>query len=122
MFLRLNLVLKLIYRYRKIFHMYKLPDNIDLTFLVDRELLQVCFGLNVLILKFDESVIINIESKCRYLPSIGPIVEIDKYSQCANIICILLGYKIVEVNGYQTGELYAKFSNGDTFIIYDDND
>lgn len=44
--------------------MYGLPADINLEFLVGRELIQVAVGLHEIVLVFDDNVSISIESHC----------------------------------------------------------
>jgi Family of unknown function (DUF6188) len=101
--------------------MYGLPKSIDLTFLNNLELFNVCIGFNDLILQFDEGVTLSITSECSYQTSERAIIKIDHFPEEANIICKLLGNKIIAAKGYESGTLELRFSNGDTFILYDDS-
>lgn len=102
--------------------MYRLPKDINLSFLENRVLDQVCIGFNDLILKFDELVVLTVTSKCNHETKTGIKTQIDNYAINANTICLLLGNRILEVNGCEAGTLFLKFSNGDTFTIYNDSD
>lgn len=101
--------------------MYGLPKNIDLSFLVGRELLQVCIGSNDLILHFDDRVSILITSNCHWKSISGVGVEIDSYAESANMICRPLGSKILNATSDESGTLSMKFSNGDAFMLFDDS-
>ena len=49
--------------------MYGVPDSIEWSFLVDREVLQVCIGLHQVSLKFDGQVSMNIECDFDHAPA-----------------------------------------------------
>lgn len=101
--------------------MYGLPKNIDLSHLLQRELLQVCIGFNDLILRFDERILITITGECSYITNDEVVTEIESYCQSANLFCRLLGNKILEVIAQESGNLSLKFSNRDILMLRNDS-
>ena len=101
--------------------MYGLPKNIDLTFLLGKQLHQVCIGSNDLILKLDDHIIITVTSGCAYQSNNNETTSVEHYPTSASLICQLLDSSVVEAQGQENGTLSLKFSNCDTLIIYDDS-
>ena len=101
--------------------MYGLPKNIDLAFLLEKSLQQVCVGFNDLILQFDDDLGITITSECDYESKRDEVTRIEKYPLSASMICQLLGCSIVQAKGAEDGTLVLRFSNEDTLTIYDDS-
>jgi hypothetical protein len=107
--------------HHQISFMYGLPKNIDLRFLIGKELLSISVAPNEVILRFDDYLTINITSECDYQPSVGEILRIENYPASASLICRLLCSTITEVKGDEDGTLSVKFSNGDMLTICDDS-
>ena len=101
--------------------MYKLPKDIDLSFLKEKELLSVSIAFNSLVLNFDDSIRMTINSKCTYKMGAETSI-IEDYPKEASLICKLLGKKIVNVNGDETGTLVLFFDGGEVFSVYDDSE
>jgi hypothetical protein len=102
--------------------MYGLPKNIELGFLLKKELQSVSFGLHEVILCFDDYLKITVTSECSYQLKAGEIIEIDSYIASASLICALISHSIVEARGDEDGTLILQFSNGDKFTIFDDSE
>ena len=102
--------------------MYRLPRNIDLDFLIEKELESVSIAFNSLVLNFDEPIRMTINSRCTYKLSTGYLIEIEDYPKEASLICKLLGKKIVKADGDEFGTLTLAFDNGDVFSVYDDSE
>ena len=101
--------------------MYGLPKNIDLTFLIGKEVIQVSIGFNDLILHFSEEVIITITSECSYMDDKKKLITFDMYPESASLVCRLLGCVTDKVQSEENGTLILGFSNGCTFKIHDDS-
>ena len=101
--------------------MYGLPPNIDLSFFVEKTLLQVCFGRHDLILHFDENVSITITSSIGFSSPNGDIQQNEDFYLMANIILQLLEKKIVSVLTNTEGTLILCFENGFDLVVYDDS-
>ncbi len=98
--------------------MHGLPKDVDLSFLADAELLQVCFGSNEVILKFDKEISITVESRFRV--RIDECEEdYDDASPSAALLVRFLSSSITEVVGQEDGTLHLEFSQGGTIEIYD---
>ncbi len=100
--------------------MYRLPENIDLSFLLQKELEQICFGLHQVIFNFNGNISISVESKMRCVTETSQVL-IDRYSAEASLLCSLLGYSIIQTKGQEDGTLSLIFSNNIILNIYDDN-
>jgi len=61
--------------------MHGLPKNIDLDFLKEKKLEQVCISSHQIILKFDEDISISIESVIKFFSSNGEEFLIDDLSE-----------------------------------------
>ncbi|MEO5889699.1 MAG: hypothetical protein ABIQ31_05565 [Ferruginibacter sp.] len=101
--------------------MYGLPNNIDLNFLIQRQLLQICFGENEMIMNFDDNLSITLTSKCAFSFDGDNLQIIENYSTSASLICNLIGHFINEIKASENGTLAMNFSGNNIFILYDDD-
>jgi hypothetical protein len=101
--------------------MYGLRKDIDLSFLVGRELEQVAIGVYQIIFGFDEDVRISVESQFRYFdgqqesawkPEPGA-------AQIASQTVSLLGAVVQTFKADENGTLSLLFSNGQRLTILD---
>lgn len=100
--------------------MYGIDRGYDFEFLIDKRLLQVCFGLFQLILNFDEDISITIEgnfdlslsNKNKYKESIS--IEYDE-------VLFLIDQTIKEVQVLDTKTLEINFSNNKNLKLFDNN-
>lgn len=53
--------------------MHGLKGNIDLSFLIDREVIQVAIGINQVIFAFDEDVTVSVEGQFEYSAAVGSV-------------------------------------------------
>lgn len=104
--------------------MFGLPRDIDLTFLKDKEVQQICIGLYQVIFYLHLETSISVESKFSYQPrdSESPEVWVEGCPVIAWHLPRLLGSSIIDVQVLAKGTLRLKFSNGDELLIYDEND
>ena len=97
--------------------MYGLSADEDLSFLIDRELIQVCVGKFQVILNFDHQTSINIECEfsCRGADDHGPCEE----NRNVNITGLfgILGHRVVGLTNKGDGDLEIKFSDGSLIAI-----
>ena len=101
--------------------MYGLPENIDLDFLKDKKLIQICISSHQIIMRFDEDTSISIESVIKLLNNNG---ESHIYCDASSInkdFLGLLGSSIVNVMCYATGTLILLFGNGSKVELTDDS-
>jgi hypothetical protein len=103
--------------------MHGLRQDIDLSFLYGRELVQLAIGLYQIILRFDEEVAISVEGEFRYFdgqdewawrPEPGS-------SLCAAHVASSLGMTIDSVRGDANGTLVLVFSNSHRLTLMDAN-
>ncbi len=101
--------------------MYRVPDNTDWSFLVDRELLQVCIGLHQVSLRFDGDVAINIECEFNHSPANTTSSRSPGLPTKAASLVSLIGTKIASAASKDTKTLAIAFRNNETLEIYDSN-
>jgi hypothetical protein len=101
--------------------MYGLPVGEDLTFLLGKELIQVCAGLHQTILYLNGDTSISLE--CKFEVSKLLDGESEGRSCCSTTETLLtpLGSRIVSVANKGDGELAVAFSDGSTLVIFDSN-
>ena len=98
-----------------------LPKNKDLTFLLGKELIQVCVGLHQKIIRFDGETSITLE--CEYKVLNVEVDEGEVSTSCSGTAKLLkiLGSRITGVTNEGSGELSIAFSNGSVLVVYDSN-
>lgn len=101
--------------------MYGLKKDIDLSFFLGSELIQVCIGLHQLILNFSGDISIALE--CEFSHS-SKGRALNKSSELPDSACSLittLGCCVTDINNLGNGNLEIKLSNGDIIQIIDSN-
>jgi Family of unknown function (DUF6188) len=102
--------------------MYGLPKDIDLSFLLGKDLEQVAIGRYCVNLNFYDDTWISIQS-CFIHQSSG--VEHEWIQElppsAASSVLSLLKASIVDAKGETDGTLTCTFSNGDLLTVYDDD-
>lgn len=100
--------------------MYGLDKKTDLSFLKDKRLIQICFGMHQLILNFDEGVSIMVEGKIDFLGEnqsthreVSPVEPGPLMS--------LLNHSIETLKVMDEGTLELTFTNRSTLKLYDSN-
>jgi len=101
--------------------MYGLKKEIDLSFLVGRELIQLAIGLYQVQFHFDEDVTVSVEAEFCYFDSQ------DKWNwrqdpispQVAARTVAILGATITGFESNENGTLALMFSNGHSLTILD---
>lgn len=101
--------------------MYGLPEDIDLTFLHGKELLQVCIGLNEVILNFHGQVSITVESEFTHMARTGEVTRFQDCRSSALALASFLGISLSTVKGAADGTLTLCFSNEEILEVYDDS-
>jgi hypothetical protein len=100
---------------------FGLPQGKDMSFLVERELIQVCIGLHQVILVFDGDISISLECEF-YLTHGSEIGEEAKSSNSSKTaLAKLLGSHITSVTNRGGRELGLFFSGGLCLRILDSN-
>lgn len=102
--------------------MYGLSIETDVSFLINRELIQVCIGLYQVILNFDESVSISLECDFEHLFQNETLIENNTLPTSASTLLKLLGAKISDINNQGNGNLELVFSNDSVLRIFDSNE
>lgn len=93
--------------------MHGLAKEKDLSFLLERELLQVCVGVYQVILKFEGGIEISLECDYQVVP--------DLSSSPAASLLNLLGSRITNVEKSGNGGVVLGFSDRGTIRIHDSN-
>ncbi|MBP7745225.1 MAG: hypothetical protein KA383_03775 [Phycisphaerae bacterium] len=101
--------------------MYGIPSDADWSFLVGKELLQVCIGLHQVALRFDGEVAVNIECDFEHLRP-----AMDKHSQAAlstqaTTLVSLLGSRIERATSEANQTLALSFTNAEVLKVHDDS-
>ena len=99
--------------------MYGLSKDEDLSFLIGRELQQVCVGNFQVILNFDNQTSINIECEfsVRGTAEHGPCEE-NRNINISKLFGVL-GHRVVGLTNKGDGDLEIKFSDGSLIAILD---
>lgn len=91
--------------------MYTLEKNLDFTFMLEKELIQICVGSYQVLLHFSEDLTITIESNYRLITSEEDInLEADNPKDAARLFP-LLGKKIKHVESVEKNEIRLQFSD-----------
>lgn len=101
--------------------MYGLPENIDLRFLENAELLQVCIGVHELVLRFQDDIAITVMGKFLHESTAQAASPNASLAHFASTLTTLLEAKIVKVEATTDGTLRLCFSNKHRLTLYDDN-
>jgi hypothetical protein len=101
---------------------YGLHHDVDLSFLMRREVLQVCIGMFQVQIHFDQNVSISVEARLQYTDRAGKTFEWlpNKPSQAATTVD-LLGLVISDLRPEPNGTLTLIFSDIAKLIIFDDH-
>lgn len=102
--------------------MYRLPPDVDLSFLVNKTLIQVCFGGNDLVLNFAPNVSITVTSSVRVSGPSGTGERREDFREIANSLFRLLNSSISSAAGHPDGTLILTFTGEWLLEIYDDSD
>ena len=102
-------------------HMYGLKKEIDLSFLVGRELIQVGIGLYQIQFHFDEDLTVSVEAEFRYFDGQDEWNWQQEPSspQIAAPTVAMLGASITNLDSNENGTLALTFSNGHRLTILD---
>jgi hypothetical protein len=97
--------------------MYGLEKNIDLSFLTNKDLLQIAVSQFQITLYFSDEVTVSIEGNFQHNNQINT----NKSPNNASSLLDLLGSKTIEVENSGDGSIKISFSNGDVLNIFDSN-
>jgi hypothetical protein len=102
--------------------MHRLPNNIDLSFLVNKELFSVSIGAHELILNFGDTTSINVSSRIGWTANNGNHDTYEDFSKAAAAVLTLLHDIVVSVKGDTDGTLVLNFRSGVKLEFYDTQD
>ncbi len=102
-------------------HMYGLKKEIDLSFLVGRELIQVAIGLYQVQFHSDEDVTVSVEAEFRYFDGQDEWnwQQEPSSQQIAARTVAMLGASITNLDSNKNGTLALTFSNEHRLTILD---
>ena len=101
--------------------MYGVPDSAEWSFLVGREVLQICVGLHQVTLRFDGEVSMDIECEFdRSGPTVVPPSGTTLPSKAMGLVS-LIGSKVVSVASENRTTLAIAFTNQETLKVHDSN-
>src|SRR5258708_11362733 len=92
--------------------MYGLPKDFDGASLVGRSLQQICFGQYEISLRFDENLMIQVESSLRYQDRSALAPETIELPALQSNLMQLLGHSIAKASGDKQGTLTLEFEDG----------
>jgi len=98
--------------------MYGLSSDQDLTFIVDRELVQVCVGRHDVILNLDGASI-AIQTDVTFCESPSKEVHYEEITQMIPRLLDLLSAKILRASAVPPGTLQLEWSSGVTLKVHD---
>lgn len=104
--------------------MYGLKPDVDLSFFVGKELIQVAVGSYDVQFHFHESVSLSVQSHIEHI-SEGVETEWDGDENkplAAASLLRLIGSSVTSVQGDSDGTLTLRFANGDLLQVFDDNE
>jgi hypothetical protein len=103
--------------------MYGLDKDTDLSFLYEKELLQVCVGEVQIILRFDGDITLYMECDFEHFPKHGQVLLGDSSKPISSSsLLTLLGSSVKGADNIGEGGIELFFSNGDKVRIYDSNE
>jgi hypothetical protein len=103
--------------------MYGLDPEIDLSFFIGTEVIQVCIAIHQIQVHLDEGISLSIEGAFQYVDKEGNFFKWDgpeKRNEAASI-CSLLGMVVSAVEAKSDGTLTLKFSGRQSITILDDD-
>jgi Family of unknown function (DUF6188) len=101
--------------------MYGLLPDINLAFLYNKVLLQVCIGLNELILNFEDSTSITIICPITISATNRRQQVYEDHRRAVSPIVSLLGQSIAKSVSHPDGTLKLTFSGGCSLTLHDDS-
>ncbi|MEM1061239.1 MAG: DUF6188 family protein [Planctomycetota bacterium] len=102
--------------------MYGLSKDVDLSFLLDKDLIQVCFGLHDLMLHFDGGVEIALTSEVSCNVNGECSQRTADFQNVTKPLLALIGKTTVKVVGKADGTLSILFKDDNSVTIYDNSD
>ena len=103
--------------------MYGLPDKIDLSFFLGKDLEQISFGPAQIQFYFSDRIHIGIGGKLSH--SAGGKTSVwgeGVPPMNAASVLSLIGASVIDVHGTSDGTLTLTFSNDESLVLFDDSD
>ncbi len=101
--------------------MYGLSKDVDLGFMCGKILLQVCVGVNEIILNFDEDMSITVTANYSQIKKTGEKNDFNACPDGAIMLVGLLHRAIKDARGSPDGTLQMVFDNGESIVLYDNS-
>jgi hypothetical protein len=101
--------------------MHRLNKDVDVSFLLNREVIQLCIGLYQAILRFDGGVEISLECEFRLVPDPGLAAKKDAAQSRYLNLASLLGCRVSQIENPGNGSIWMFFSDRSTLEIVDSN-
>ena len=102
--------------------MYGIPESAEWSFLIGREVLQICIGLHQVSLRFDGQVVINIEGDFAHASVVATLGSGAGLPQKAASLVSLLGRKVASALSKGSKVLEIRFANEETLKLYDSSE
>jgi hypothetical protein len=97
--------------------MQGLEPSLDLSPLLGRQLLQLCFGAWNVALVFDGEVRIVVESAIAVTSEDSSITTVEDFRDGATLLCRAIGLELVDAARMSDGGLEIRFSSGLRWVI-----
>jgi hypothetical protein len=101
--------------------MYGLPHNVDLSFLKETELIQICVGLYQIQFRFDKNIQIFTTSNFTYVDRSDVAHDLESTPASTATITSLLGNSIRDIKTQTNGTLELLFSSNEKLMFHDNN-
>jgi len=103
--------------------MYGLDKDEELSFFVEKQLEQVCFGWVSINLNFDGDITLSLECTFKHVTKHGQVFLGDSSEpiSCGSLLT-LLASSVKRVDNIGEGTIELFFSNGDKVRVYDSNE
>lgn len=100
--------------------MHGLTENDDFSFLVSKELIQICIGFNQVIMQFDGDISISVETPIKHIDSCGNEYIYENNKSIGSEFISLLGKGITSVIP-NAGVLKLVFDKGEAIELVEDD-
>ena len=102
--------------------MIHLESEKDFEFLKYKDLVQVCVGLNQVILRFDDDIVISIETPLTLQNEAGSKITYESNKDIGKELMSLLGERIVNVSVVRPRILRLAFNTGTVVDLIEDEE
>jgi|ERR1700675_1533074 Family of unknown function (DUF6188) len=101
--------------------MHGLDKNVDLTFLIGREVIQICIGTYQVIFGFDKDVAVSVEQGFEFVSGTTSAGWVPGEPTLAAATVALLGASVNSVHAQENGTLELAFSTGARLVLRAEN-